>query len=108
MKHTEQEAIVIAQNYKKKYSNLNNNIKRAEFHDKYNVKGDKAWVVISEFELFGDIEDFYYVISDETGEVEYTFNEHGSINPHILVQITDKDFLCEWDEYEKEHPEDFI
>ena len=75
MKHTEQEAIVIAQNYKKKYSNLNNNIKRAEFHDKYNVKGDKAWVVISEFELFGDIEEFYYVISDETGEVEYTFNE---------------------------------
>ncbi len=108
MKHTEKEAISIAERYRLQYPNLENTIKRAEYHSSYNVKGSKAWIVIGEFELFGDIEEFYYVISDETGEVEYTFNEHGSINPHLSVLITDEDFLREWEAYEKEHPEDFI
>ena len=30
-----------------------------------------------------DLKEFFYVISDETGEIEYTFNEHGTRNRHL-------------------------
>lgn len=62
---------------------LKNKIKKVQFNPQFNVVGDKAWIVIGEFELFGEIHEFIYVISDEKGEVEYTMNELGTKNPHI-------------------------
>ncbi|MBB1149869.1 hypothetical protein H4K35_06930 [Myroides sp. NP-2] len=81
MRLTEVEAIQIAKQYQQRYPSLKHTIVRAQFNPKFNVVGEKAWIAIGVFELFGDIHEFFYVISDETGEVEYTFNEHGSINP---------------------------
>lgn len=83
MKHTEQQAINIAKEYKKQFTDLQNNPIRAHFNESFDVIGAKAWIVTGEFELFGDLKEFFYVISDETGEVEYTFNEHGTKNPHL-------------------------
>ncbi|WP_159429725.1 hypothetical protein [Capnocytophaga haemolytica] len=41
MKHTEKEAISIAERYRLQYPNLENTIKRAEYHSSYNVKGSR-------------------------------------------------------------------
>lgn len=84
MKLTEKDAILIAKEYKKKYPCLENTPVKAQYNEHFDVKGNKAWIVIGEYELFGEIQDFFYVISDETGEVEYTFNEHGTRNPHLI------------------------
>lgn len=51
---------------------------RAELNLSFDVNGDKAWIVTGEFELFGKIREFFYVISDKTGKVEYTFDELGN------------------------------
>ena len=47
---------------------------RAELNLSFDVNGDKAWIVIGEFELFAEIREFFYVISDKTGKVEYSFD----------------------------------
>lgn len=83
MKHTEQQAIEIAKKYQKKYQNLENLPIKAQYNKSFDVIGKKAWIVVGEYELFGELKEFFYVISDETGEVEYTFNEHGTKNPHL-------------------------
>jgi hypothetical protein len=81
---TPKQAILIAQTYKEQYPNLRNTItNRTELQLHFDVTGEKAWIVEGEDELFGEIWDFYYVISDATGQVEYTFNHHGSRNPHL-------------------------
>lgn len=51
---------------------------RAELNFSFDVNGDKAWIVTGEFELFGKIREFFYVICDKTGKVEYTFDELGN------------------------------
>ena len=58
------------------------------------VEGDKAWIVTGEFELFGEIREFFYVISDQTGEVAYTFDELGNRDPHI-----ERLMRKEWEDY---------
>ena len=81
---TPKQAILIAQAYKEQYPNLRNTItNRTELQLHFDVTGEKAWIVEGEDELFGEIWDFYYVISDATGQVEYTFNHHGRQNPHL-------------------------
>ena len=80
---TEDKAITIAKQYKEKFSNLKNTPVRAELNLSFDVEGDKAWIVTGEFELFGEIREFFYVISDQTGEVAYTFDELGNRDPHI-------------------------
>ena len=81
---TPKQAILIAQAYKEQYPNLRNTItNRTELQLHFDVTGEKAWIVEGEDELFGEIWDFYYVISDATGQVEYTFNHHGSRTPHL-------------------------
>ena len=78
---TPKQAILIAQTYKEQYPNLRNTItNRTELQLHFDVTGEKAWIVEGEDELFGEIWDF---ISDATGKVEYTFNHHGSRNPHL-------------------------
>jgi hypothetical protein len=83
MKYTEQEAIEIVKEYREKYPKLINKIVKAQYNEKFDVTGEKAWIVSGESEFFEEIKFFFYVISDETGLVEYTFNEHGTRNPHL-------------------------
>lgn len=94
MKLTENDALQIAEEYKNAHAELTNNIIRADFNSKYDVIGGNAWIVTGEFEIFGEIREFWYVISDETGEVEYTFDEYGNRDPHIPIP-TPK----EWEDY---------
>ena len=91
---TEDSAIMIAKQYKEKFSNLKNTPVRAELNLSFDVEGDKAWIVTGEFELFGEIREFFYVISDQTGEVAYTFDELGNRDPHI-ERLMPK----EWEDY---------
>lgn len=63
---------------------------RAELNLSFYVNGDKAWIVTGEFELFGKIREFFYVISDKTGKVEYTFDELGNRDPHIKRSLPKK------------------
>jgi hypothetical protein len=81
---TPKQAILIAQAYKEQYPKLKNTItNKTELQLHFDVTGEKAWIVEGEEELFGEIWDFYYVIFDATGEVEYTFNRHGTRDPHL-------------------------
>ena len=81
---TPKQAILIAQAYKEQYPKLKNTItNKTELQLHFDVTGEKAWIVEAEEELFGEIWDFYYVISDATGEVEYTFNHHSTRDPHL-------------------------
>jgi hypothetical protein len=81
---TPKQAILIAQAYKEQYPKLKNTItNKTELQLHFDVTGEKAWIVEAEEELFGEIWDFYYVISDATGEVEYTFNHRGTRDPHL-------------------------
>ena len=100
MKHTEEQAIAIAKEYQSKFPGLNNEIKSAQFNPQFNVKGEKAWLAVGEYILFGEVKHFMYVISDQTGQVEYTFNEEGSKNPHIDEEL-DEESEKEWDDYLK-------
>ena len=97
---TEDSAIMIAKQYKEKFSNLKNTPVRAELNLFFDVEGDKAWIVTGEFELFGEIREFFYVISDQTGEVAYTFDELGNRDPHIerLMPKEQEDYLDEYDQ----------
>jgi hypothetical protein len=83
MKHTELEAMGIAKKYQQKHSDLTDKIIKAQYNEQFDVTGGKAWIVYGEYELFEEIRFFFYVVSDETGQVEYTFNEHGTKNPHL-------------------------
>jgi hypothetical protein len=83
MKYTEFQAMEIAKQYKKKYPSLTNEISSAKFQPTIHNDGYDIWIVTGKYELFGDINEFFYIISDETGLVEYTFNEHGTRNPHL-------------------------
>ena len=65
-----------------------------ELNLSFDVEGDKAWIVTGEFELFGEIREFFYVISDQTGEVAYTFDELGNRDPHI-----ERPMPKEWEDY---------
>ena len=87
---TEDSAISIAKQYKEKFSNLKNTPVRAELNLSFDVNGDKAWIVIGEFELFAEIREFFYVISDKTGKVEYSFDELGNRDPHIKRSLPKK------------------
>lgn len=81
---TPKQAILIAQAYKEQYPKLKNTItNKTKLQLHFDVTENKAWIVEGEEELFGEIWDFYYVISDATGEVEYTFNHHGTRDPHL-------------------------
>ena len=81
---TPKQAILIAQAYKEQYPKLKNTItNKTELQLHFDVTENKAWIVEGEEELFGEIWDFYYVISDATAEVEYTFNHHGTRDPHL-------------------------
>lgn len=80
MQYTDEEIINKAENYKKQF-NLNNKIVSARFYSKVN-NCENYWIVTGEFELFGETQNFFYMISDETGLLIQTMNEHG-VNPHL-------------------------
>lgn len=88
MKLTEKEAIKIAEAYSLKYK-LGGKIKSAQFNRQFDVEGREAWIVKSEDELFGEVKEYFYVISDKTGNVEYTMTEHGIQTPHLRKEVDD-------------------
>lgn len=102
MKHNEQQAMLIAEEYKKKYPNLTNKIVSAKFQPTMHNDENDIWIVNGKFELFGDQHDFFYFILDKTGLVEYTMNDAGSINPHLPVEIDDEELKKEWDEFDED------
>lgn len=77
MKHTEQEAILIAKLYQKRNPKLQNKIVSAKFNEDFDVEGKAAWIVTGIFDLQNKSKDFFYVVSDKTGLVEYVLNENG-------------------------------
>lgn len=108
MNLSEEKAIQIAENYQKDFPELIDAIKKARFNSQFDVIGKKAWIAIGEFELFGEIREIFYVISDETEKVEYIFDEYGNRNFHLpdpnehWDQFTDEDIERmnngEWDD----------
>ena len=109
MNHSAQEILEITQIIKekieKKYSiNLEHTMKRARYSQE-----EKVWIVTAVFDLFGEEDYFFYHISDKTGELIRTLDGYG-YDSYLPEKYTEeeKENLKEWDEYEKEHPEDFI
>ena len=70
---------------------------------------DQYWIAIGSYELLGKKESFFYHISDKTGELIKTLDKDG-YDTYLPEEYTEeeKEILKEWDEYEKERPEDFI
>ena len=79
-------------------------------YEAYDENGEKVWIVTAVFDLFGEEDYFFYHISDKTGELIRTLDGYGydSYLPEEYTKEEEKENLKEWDEYEKEHPEDFI
>ena len=109
MNHSAQEILEITQIIKekieKKYSiNLEHTINRARYSQE-----EKVWIVTAVCDLFGEEDYFFYHISDKTGELIRTLDGYG-YDSYLPEKYTEeeKENLKEWDEYEKEHPEDFI
>jgi hypothetical protein len=94
MKHNESEIKEIANRYKKQFK-LSNKIDCARFYPKIN-DGENYWIVTGTFELFGEQREFFYMISDETGNLIQTMNEHG-VNPHLSSPMSK-----EWEDYTDE------
>lgn len=98
--HTVEQIIPIVKNYKKKY-NLNPDgvLKSIQLNPQFNVQGNIAWIVTEEYLFLGQENDYSYVISDQTGLIEFTLNEHGTHYPHLEKEKTveeiarDEDFL---------------
>ena len=78
-------------------------------YEAYDENGEKVWIVTAVFDLFGEEDYFFYHISDKTGELIRTLDGYG-YDSYLPEEYTEeeKENLKEWDEYEKEHPEDFI
>ena len=85
MKLNKETVLQIAKDYQDRYPNIkgNGNFKIQSFLAKKDNQKNNIWFVTEDNELFGEIHEFIYVISDEKGEVEYTMNELGTKNPHI-------------------------
>ena len=108
MIHTAQETTDIAKHIKarieKEYNTkLNHTIEEAIYDTER-----QCWIVIAVSKLFEQENLFSYFISDDTGKLIKTIDKYGYNTYLPRPEITDKDFLHEWEEYEKEHPEDFI
>ena len=56
---TKNQAIEIEEKYKEQYPLLKNKIKKVQFNPQFNVVGDKAWIIIGEFEEFEEINVFF-------------------------------------------------
>lgn len=101
MKLTEKEVLGIVEEYKKQFPKIKDTLTKIQFSPNYDVVGKEAWIVTGESELLGDIWEFWYVVSDKTAKVEYTFDKYGNIDPHI-----DRPMPKEWEDYVDEDEED--
>ncbi|WP_295841676.1 hypothetical protein [uncultured Apibacter sp.] len=80
MKLNKETVLQIAKDYQDRYSNIkgNGNFKIQSFLAKEDNQKNNIWFVTEDNELFGEIHEFIYVISDEKGVVEYIMNELGT------------------------------
>lgn len=81
MNVTAQQAIDIAKSRKAKFPKLYGGVEimhtQPQFQSQFDVVGVEAWIITGKFEMFGQIEHIWFVISDKTGKVEYIFDKHG-------------------------------
>ncbi|APA92622.1 MULTISPECIES: hypothetical protein [Myroides] len=59
MKLTAIQAIQIAKQYQQSYPSLRDTIVRAQFNPTFDVVGEKAWIVVGVFVIFGDTQEFF-------------------------------------------------
>lgn len=90
MRLTEREVVEIVEKYKEQFPKTKDTLTKIQFSPNYDVLGKEAWIVTGESELL----EFWYVVSDKTGEVEYTFDKYGNRDPHI-----ERPMPKEWDDY---------
>lgn len=85
---TEKEAISIVEEYRKKFPELSSErLIRIQYCPQFKAQGEKAWIITYGVEIFGDVKEFFYVVSERLYEVEYVFDEYGNINPHLPKPI---------------------
>ena len=104
MKHTEQEITDIAKQIKarieKEYNTkLNHTIEEAIYDTER-----QCWIVIAVSKLFEQENLFSYFISDDTGKLIKTIDKYGYNTYLPRPEITDKDFLHEWEYDLSERP----
>jgi len=94
MRLTEKEVLEIVEKYKEQFPRIKDTLTKIQFSPNYDVLGKEAWIVTGESELLGELWEFWYVVSDKTGEVEYTFDKYGNRDPHI-----ERPMPKEWEDY---------
>lgn len=77
MNLTAQQAIDIAKSHKAKFPKLYGDVGIMHAQPQFDVVGAEAWIITGEFEMFGQIEHIWFVVSDKTGKIEYVFDKHG-------------------------------
>ena len=77
-----EQILSIVDDYKNTYE-LNTSLRSIQLSPQFNVEGSVAWIVGENFILFGEERFFDYVVSDQTGLVEYVLTESGECYPHI-------------------------
>ena len=98
---TEKEVLEIVEKYKRWFPKIKDTLTKIQFSPNYDVQGKKVWIVTGESELLGNIWEFWYVVSDKTAKVEYTFDKYGNRNPHI-----ERPMPKEWEDYLDEDDKD--
>lgn len=82
MNITARQAIEIAEKHKAKFPKLYDDVEivhtNPQYQPQFNVVGLKAWIITGQFKLFEEIEEIWFVISDETAKVEYVFDKHNN------------------------------
>ena len=109
MNHSAQEILEITQIIKEKIEKKYSINLEPPLQPPPSRQDEKLSTVPAHFELFGEDDYIFYHISDKTGELIRTLDGYG-YDSYLPEKYTEeeKENLKEWDEYEKEHPEDFI
>lgn len=84
-----EQVLSIIDTYKKKCNlDLDGTLKSVQLNPQFDVQGTVVWIVGECWVLFGEERDYFYVVSDKTGLVEYAMNEHGTYYPHLERERT--------------------
>ncbi|AVM50550.1 hypothetical protein [Capnocytophaga sp. oral taxon 878] len=79
-----EKVIAIVEAYRQNYPSLQKDaLTHLQFTPSWDIEG-LVWILTSEYELFGELREYWYVVSDKTAQVAYLFNEYGDKNLHII------------------------
>lgn len=91
-----EQVLSIIDTYKKKCNlDLDGTLKSIQLNPQFDVHGTVAWIVGECWLLFGEERDYFYIVSDKIGLVEYTMNEHGIWYPHLEKEKTPEEIAQE-------------